>query len=264
MSALHIKDLLLASRLERADVAALLQPYGFKDPEKADRNLQAIAEEPAERELLAGILEELLNCASQSADPDQALTYLERFASAAIHRLRLFTHLQDAPRALEILARILGGSPYMAEILIRDPQHFYWVADPQLLHSTLPGRAIKYELLHTAKLLEDEQKQLDYLRFFKRKQMLHIGVRDLLRLCTVEETLTALSVLAQALISAAYWISASAMRREHQIPKHIFNSFTILAMGKLGGGELNFSSDVDLMYLYGDDPESAPIPPSEY
>src|SRR5262249_56203574 len=94
----------------------------------------------------------------------------------------------------------LGGSPYMAEILIRDPQHFYWVTDPEILHAVRQKRAIKYELLRTLNLLEDEQKQLDYLRFFKRREMLHIGVRDLLRLCSVQDTLMALSLLAQPLI----------------------------------------------------------------
>src|SRR5690348_15051516 len=125
MSRLNVKDLLLAPRLDEDQVASLLGPYGFKDPAKADRNLQAIAEDPAERELFAGILEPLLKSVSQAADPDQAITYLERFSSAAIHRLRLFSHLHDSPQGLETLTRILGGSPYMAEILIRDPQHFY-------------------------------------------------------------------------------------------------------------------------------------------
>jgi glutamate-ammonia-ligase adenylyltransferase len=257
MSRLNVKDLLLAPRLERDQVASLLLPYGFKDPAKADRNLQAIAKEPAERELLAGILESLLKCVSHAADPDQAITYLERFTSAAIHRLRLFSHLRDSPQGLEILASTLGGSPYMAEILIRDPQHFYWVTDPQILNTTRSKRPIKYELLHTLSLLEDERKQLDYLRFFKRREMLHIGVRDLLRLCSVEETLSALSVLAEVLITGAYWISDSVMRRQYQIPKTVFGAFTVLAMGKLGGGELNFSSDVDLLYLYGSDHEVA-------
>jgi [glutamine synthetase] adenylyltransferase / [glutamine synthetase]-adenylyl-L-tyrosine phosphorylase len=246
MGPLKLKDLLLAARLERQQVEALLSPYGFTDPLKADANLQAMAAEPAERELLAEIVEELFKCVSLAADPDQALTYLERFAAAAIHKLRLFTHLKDSPRALEILTKTLGGSPYMAEILIRDPQHFYWVSDPQVLHSARNARSIKAELLHTLKLLEDEEKQLDYLRFFKRRQMLHIGVRDLLRVCSVEETLAALSVAADALITAAYWISA----RQHETAA---SAFTILAMGKLGGGELNFSSDVDLMYVYQSD-----------
>src|ERR1041385_2960606 len=220
MSLPDVKDLLLASRLDREQAATLLRPYGFKDPDKADANLQAIAEEPAEREFLAEMLEEVLKCLSQSADPDQAMTFLQRFADSAIHRLRLFSHLKDSPRAMEILAKTLGGSAYMAEILIRDPQHFYWVTDPHILHSVRHKREIKYELLHTLKLLEDEQKQLDYLRFYKRREMLHIGVRDLLRLCQVEETLTALSVLAEVLIVGAHWVSASAMRREYQIPKN--------------------------------------------
>jgi glutamate-ammonia-ligase adenylyltransferase len=265
MSPLNVKDLLLAPRLDRDQVAFLLLPYGFKDPAKADRNLQAIAEEPAERELLAGILEQLLKCTSQSANPDQALTYLERFARAAIHRLRLFSHLQDSPQGLDILTKTLGGSSYMAEILIRDPQHFYWVADAQVLNTKRLKRSIKYELLRTLSLLADEQKQLDYLRFYKRREMLHIGVRDLLRICSVAETLEALSVLAEVLISGAYWICDSALRREYQIPRGVSTSFTILAMGKLGGGELNFSSDVDLMYVYGSDHKvAATVTAAEY
>jgi glutamate-ammonia-ligase adenylyltransferase len=77
--------------------------------------------------------------------------------------------------------------------------------------------------------------------------------------------LTALSTLAEALISTAYWISATALRREYAIPRTAFTGFTILAMGKLGGGELNFSSDVDLLYLYASNHEAgASIPASEY
>src|SRR5262249_6988280 len=139
---------------------------------------------------------------------------------------------------------------YMAEILIRDPHHFYWVADPQLLRSVRKKREIERELVQTLRVLENQQKQLDYLRFFKRREMLHIRARDLLRLCSAEETLTAPSVLAEALISAAYWICATTLRRECDIPRDAFTDFTILAMGKLGGGELNFSSDVDLIFLY--------------
>ncbi len=265
MTPLNVTDLLLAPRLDRAQVAALLRPYSFKDAVKADANLQAMAEDPAERQVLAAILEELLAAVSQSADPDQALNYFERFARAALNRTHLFSYLKDSPRTIEMLAKTLGGSPYMSEILIRDPQHFYWVSDPQTLHSPRKKRAIERELLRTLKLLADEQKQLDYLRFFKRREMLHIGVRDLLRLCSVEETLTALSVLAEALISAAYWISARALRRTYQIPAKAFTNFTILGMGKLGGRELNFSSDVDLIYVYSAGEEDVPsISASDY
>jgi glutamate-ammonia-ligase adenylyltransferase len=252
-----IKDLLLAPGLERRQVAALLEPYGIRDAAKADANLQALAANPSDRQLLADILAELLTCISQSADGDQALNYFERFAGAALNKAQLFVYLHDSPRTLEVLAKTLGASPYMAEILIRDPQHFYWLTDPANLYSSRKKRAIQRELVRTLKVLENESTQLDYLRVLKRREMLHIGVRDLLRLCSVQETLTALSTLAETLITMTHWVCASALRREYRIPKNAFTSFTILAMGKLGGGELNFSSDVDLVYLYGSDQEQA-------
>ena len=61
MSALNIKDLLLAPQLDRETVASLLQPYGLKDIARADANLQTIAADPSERQLLAEILEDLLD-----------------------------------------------------------------------------------------------------------------------------------------------------------------------------------------------------------
>jgi len=256
MTPVGIKDLLLATRLDRDQVTQLLTPYGFKDPVKADANLQAAAHDPSERRVLADTLEELLACTSQSADPDQALNYFERFARASIHKTRLFSYLKDSPQAMDVLVKTLGASPYMAEILIRDPHHFYWLTEPHILYRSRKKREIERELAQTLRIIHDEQKQLDYLRFFKRRQMLQIGVRDLLRLSTVEETLTALSVLAEALITAAHWICASALRKEYEIPKSVFTRFTILGMGKLGGSELNFSSDVDLLYVYASDSES--------
>ena len=260
-----IRDLLLAPRLDQKQVTALLAPFGFKYPERADANLQAMADDPAARQLLANILEDLLACASRSADPDQSINYLERFARAALNRTRLFTYLAESPQTLEILATVLGGSPYMAEILIRDPQHFYWVTDPNILRRSSTKRDMRRELLQTLKALADQKRQLDYLRFFKRREMLHIGVRDLLRLCSVEETLSSLSLLAEALITAAYWVCARALRQEHGIPEKALTGFAIVAMGKLGGGELNFSSDVDLIYVYASEDETAgSLSASEY
>jgi glutamate-ammonia-ligase adenylyltransferase len=264
MDPLNVKDLLLAPQLDRGTVAQLLQPYGFKDVVRADANLQTSAAEPSERELLAAILQDVLACASNSADPDQALAYLERFARSGINKPQLFSYLRGSPQALEILIRSLGGSSYMAEILIRNPQLFYWVCDPQILGRARRKREIQRDLLGTIRVLPAEQQRLDYLRFIKRREMLHIGVRDLLRIATVQETWTSLSVLAEALVSCAHAICESALRSELGLRGPAFKQFTILAMGKLGGGELNFSSDVDLMYLYGKSEEAAGLSASEY
>src|SRR6188768_1531661 len=115
MAALNIKDLLLAPQLDRQTVTALLQPYGLKDVARADANLQSVAADPSERHLLAEILEDLLTAVSQSANPDQAVVYFERFATASLNKPQLFAYLRNFPQAIEILIRSLGGSSYMAE-----------------------------------------------------------------------------------------------------------------------------------------------------
>ena len=96
--------------------------------------------------------------------------------------------------------------------------------------------------------------KLDALRRFRRREMLRIGVRDLLRLADVVETTGSLSDLASVLIDAAYRIVDHDLRARHGIPMHqnrqgrwVETGFTVIAMGKLGGHELNYSSDVDVL-----------------
>ncbi len=258
MTMSDIRDLLLAPGLELPRIAELFAPYGLTDFEKADANLQATAGAPADRLLLVKILPELLECVADSADPDQALTNFESFSLASSNKAYLFTYLFNSKQALEVLVKSLGGSTYMSEILIRDPHIFYWVTDPGILQSSRLKKAVEEDLTRALTTLDEEGLQLKYLRSAKRREILRIGMRDLLRLASVEETLLALSELAEALISATYRICNEALRRTYKVPLGIFGDFTILAMGKLGGGELNFSSDVELMFLYASHDEQTP------
>jgi glutamate-ammonia-ligase adenylyltransferase len=120
---------------------------------------------------------------------------------------------------------------------------------------------VRAELQSTLAPFKTEEKRLDLLRVFKRRELLHIGVRDILRLATVEETLTALSELAEVLIHAAYEVSDDALRGApagEARPAGERSGYVVVGLGKLGGGELNFSSDVDLLYVYSSDKGRAP------
>jgi glutamate-ammonia-ligase adenylyltransferase len=99
--------------------------------------------------------------------------------------------------------------------------------------------------------------KLVVLRRFRRRAMLRIGVRDLLRLADVTETTASLSDVAALLIHAAYEIVDADLRRQYGKPMHknrhgrwVDTGFAVIGMGKLGGHELNYSSDVDLIYVY--------------
>ncbi|MCG6926626.1 MAG: hypothetical protein LJF30_15115 [Acidobacteria bacterium] len=254
-----VRALLLAPELEPGEVSALLAPYHFKDPAEADRELQRLASDPTLRQRLAELLPELLRALSLAADPDQALGHLERFMRATLAPLQLVSELAERPHAMELLARAFGASTFMAQILIRSPPWFHWLADPQVLERSRGRAAIEADLNRFLGPLTSIERRLDGLRIVRRREILHIGVRDLLRMGTVEETLGSLTVLAEVLVQKAYELAEETLREEHGLPpltseeRAAGSGFTVLALGKMGAGELNFSSDVDLVYLYASD-----------
>jgi glutamate-ammonia-ligase adenylyltransferase len=249
--------LLLASGLTQAAAADLLAPYGLTDVKQADANLQSMAGEPRTRLLLARILGELLAALAGTADPDQGLNQWERFLQAGLNRGQLFDYLNGTPRMTHLLSTIFGNSPSMADTLIRDPLLVYWLAEEQVLTRRPTRELLAASLRMMLANVKAAELRLDALRRFRRRETLRIGVRDLLKLADVPETTAALTDLACVLIQAAYEIVEAGLREQHGRPMHkdqqgrlVETGFAVIAMGKLGGGELNFSSDVDLIYVY--------------
>lgn len=248
---------LLASGLAPAEVADLLAPYGLTDLKLADANLQSMAGEPRTRQLLAKILGELLTLLAETADPDQGLTHWERFLQAGLNRSQLFDYLGSNPRMLHVLCTIFGNSPSMSDTLIRDPLLVYWLAEEQVLTRRPSREMLATSLRMMLANVRAMELQLDALRRFRRRETLRIGVRDLLKLQDVRETTEALTDLACVLIQAAYEIAEAGLSREYGKPRHrepggrlVETGFAVIGMGKLGGGELNYSSDVDLLFVY--------------
>ncbi len=250
--------LLVASGLEPEQVVRILSPYGVTHAAEADANIQSMAGEPHTRRLLAAILPLLLAEIARTADPDQALNHWERLLAGSVNRSSLIQYLQSSPRMLGLLCTIFGNSDSLAFALIRDPMLIYWLAEEDVL-TTAPTRAgMVAALRQSLGSLKAMELKLDVLRRVRRREMLRIGVRDLLRLATVEETTASLSDLASVLINGAYEIVDKALKSLHGTPMHqladgtwVETEFVVIGMGKLGAHELNYSSDVDLIYVYG-------------
>ena len=247
---------LLALGLEPAKFEATLQSYGLHRIQEADANLQSMAGDPHQRRQLADILPALLEAIGRTADPDQALNHWERWLASGVSRSAVLEYLRSAPRMLDLVCAIFGNSDSLAFTLVRDPLLLYWLAQQNVL-STAPTRAGMERTIRQS--LDDvtaTEPRLDVLRRFRRREMLRIGVRDLVRLADVVETTASLSDLASVVIDAAYRIVDSDLRARHGIPMHqnrqgrwVKTGFTVIAMGKLGGHELNYSSDVDVLYV---------------
>ena len=251
------EDLLLAAELGTDKIVDFLRLYGFKDPKSADRNLQLMAEEPALRHILADMMKGLLEAARESPDPDAAVNHFERLFANVPHRANFLGFLRDAPEALEALILICGASPFNAEILIRNPEYFYWLMDQLGSSWTKPSEVYLQEARQAMGKFEDGDQQLRALARLRRREILRIGARDLLKVAGVEGTVAELSHLADAVIQCVYEVCFRGLVARHGVPRDLDATrgprdacFTILAMGKLGGCELNYSSDVDLIYIY--------------
>ncbi|MFO0774073.1 MAG: hypothetical protein U0172_05340 [Nitrospiraceae bacterium] len=250
------QPLLLASGLLPGEVEHILRSYGLQYPKQADTNLQSMAGDPHQRRELAEILAPLLEGVARTADPDQALNHWERLLST-VPRSSLLKYLGSSPRMLDILSTIFGNSDALAFAIIRDPLLIYWLSEPSVLDEQPHADEMATRVTAALENVSAKELRLDALRRFKRREMLRIGVRDLFRLATVPETTEALSDLASVLIHAAYQLVDAELKATYGAPQHrnaqgklVETGFAVIGMGKLGGSELNYSSDVDVIYVY--------------
>jgi glutamate-ammonia-ligase adenylyltransferase len=248
--------ILLEEKRNAEGIRVILSAYGLRDLDQADRNLDAMAGDPIQRRQLADILPMLMESIARTADPDQALNHWERMLES-VSRTSFLDYLRTSPRMLNLLCVIFGNSDALTFTLIRDPTVVYWLAEEDVLARPPTRKGMERALYVSIGHLTSKESKLDALRRFQRREMLRIGVRDLLRLSTVSETTSALSDLACLLIHAAYEVVDADLRQQYGIPMHqnrqrrwVETKFTVIGMGKLGGHELNYSSDVDLIYLY--------------
>jgi glutamate-ammonia-ligase adenylyltransferase len=254
---LHPRDLILIRGLSEDKAHSILNRYGFQDCDRAYRNLQNLAGEPPLQEAFAEIIELTLRTFADSADPDAALNNFDRFAGEIPNRTWLYHLLHDAPFLLRILAVCFGSSTYLSDILVRNPEHFNELIDAGVMN-TPKNREIMYaELSQSVDLFRSIEQKLSMIRRYKRKESLRIGVRDLLEDANLETTTLELTHLAEATLQICYEIGVAELTPKLGIPlaedKKTLSNFAIIGMGKFGGCELNFSSDIDVMFVYSDE-----------
>jgi [glutamine synthetase] adenylyltransferase / [glutamine synthetase]-adenylyl-L-tyrosine phosphorylase len=232
---------LLDGTLPEYDAKTLLTSLGFRDWQAALRNLKHIAaRDVGARPWLESILPHLFTILSESADPDQSLVNFERFASGT-HTDEIFYKLKENPRALEILVTVFSGSQFLTEILVRNPRHLDVLTNREQLVRQKSAQDFCNEAMQWMNNPIPAE-QLNDLRRYQRGELLRIGASDLLDLYDLPAVTTQLSNLADGLACACLRYASA---RSNTDPA----GFVVLAMGKLGGSELNYSSDIDLLFL---------------
>ncbi len=184
---------------------------------------------------------------ARTVQPDLALTNLERWLRVTSNPRLHLEQVMGLPKLGQLLIDILGASQPLADCLIQNPELASILLEPGEI-SRRPTRAII--TAEGRRLLSNKtsyQHALDRLRYLRQRWMLPIVVNDLAATWPPEQVWLALSELADALIELAYDASWEnhAQQRQLQGPCPVL----VVGFGKLGGNELNYSSDVDLVYI---------------
>jgi len=235
-------DLFERGKLDDAGALEFLETVGFSDPEGAYNRLLQIAGEGEFRAEFCRLLPTLLVTLADIADPDGVFIKFEHFLQSVQDPLEMFRFLGDSPRAVEMLVGLSMSSEFLSEILRKNPAYL----EPLAKHQHLADLKSREEFFAAAQNaiaeISNPDEQLDALRRFQRWELLRIGTCDLFGLADLKSVTVQLSLLADALVQSCLIIAADQAGTPAE-------NFAVIAMGKLGGEELNYSSDIDLIFL---------------
>ena len=256
----------LSETLE-AELAIIMQQPSLRDPIKGLVTLRTIAQLLPDHDQAAHWLLLIAKQSSASFDPDRTLNNWERFFRALSGINSLLELLRTSLRLPALLSTLFGGSQYLTDMVLQDPSIVEWLESEGRFYTPRTKEELGHDLTDWLERGISLADQFRLLRRFRKREMVRIGLRDLTRQGDLVETTEDLSNLADVCLSGAYEVCFQELSTRYGKPMGVDDhgqpqpsEFAILGLGKLGGQELNFSSDIDLMFLYTCDGETSPGP----
>lgn len=216
-----------------------LAAFGFADTAQTRAALRELTQGLSRRSrLMQQLLPIILDWISSAPDPDLGLLQLRRLAEGPTRVRSLSTTFRDKPGAAERACRVLGSSRLVGDALLRQPDVVDLLGDDQWLTREREHDELQDAALETLQWRDDAEARRSGLRRFKRREHLRIAARDILGLAPIEVTSRELANLADACVEAAL------RALEPGLP------FAVIGMGRLGGRELSYASDIDVLFVY--------------
>lgn len=246
---------------------ATLKAAGFTDPpalastlDRVRASVRYLQLPVLSRQRFDALLPQLLAVAAtvpvRGADPQSVFLRLLQLLEAVSRRSAYLALLIEHPPLLPRLAQLMGGSAWAADYLTRHPLLLDELLDARVLLAEPDWGDWRAELARMIKDRDgDPEGQMDALRHFQHAQSFRLLAQDLADRLTVERLADHLSALADTILEAtlaAVWAQISGAGAT--APR-----FAIVGYGKLGGKELGYVSDLDVVFLYDDDDERAPM-----
>ncbi len=183
-------------------------------------------------------------------DAPRALRNCHRFLSAGFTS-SLLHDFAEQPVLLDVFLRLASQSQYLADILVRQPELLRWLMSSADLTATKDAGRYRREAGGAVAPFEQKERRINALKRFHRREILRLGAREILGEAPGLVVAAELAHLADAVLETALQIALRDLQQRHGSP--VDPALAVIGLGKLGGEELNFSSDIDLMFVYDSD-----------
>jgi [glutamine synthetase] adenylyltransferase / [glutamine synthetase]-adenylyl-L-tyrosine phosphorylase len=228
-----------AGPLTATAVQERLAAFGFLDVAQTRAALRELTHGLTRRSrVMQQLLPVILSWLSSTPDPDLGLLQLRRLAEGEARSASLARTFPETPRAAERTCRLLGSSRLLGDALRRQPDFVEALGDDDVLAREKTRHELVEEALGTLRWRSTVQDRREGLRRFKRREVLRIAGRDVLGFAAIEATERELAALADACVEAAL----------HALRPTL--PFAVFGMGRFGGAELSYASDLDVLFVY--------------
>lgn len=233
-----------------------LQQLGFRDLTESYQHLKLLHDgpphspaSPKRRKLLYALAPVLFHEVSHAADPDRALAAMASLIASIGARSSFLSLLRENPATLRTLVSLFGTSTYLSQIFLRHPELLDSLVRADLVQVRKDQATMHAELTARLAQVEEFEDRLDLLRRYRTEEFLRIGINDSNGLLDFTETSTQLTALAEACLAGASDTARAALLQQLGLTAPP-GRLVVVGMGKLGAAELNYNSDLDLIFLY--------------
>ena len=257
----HALDRLWSGSADTETCVAGLERLGYADPSAAAQRLADLRaggryqQMPAQvRARFDPLVPRLIEACAATPNPDVTLTRSLTLLDAISRRAAYLALLQQYPHALRKVADLMSASSWAADYLTRHPLLLDDLLDPRTLETAPDWTAFHAQLAASLDAVEpDVERQMDLMREAHHSQVFRQLTQDLAGLLTVERLADHLSKLADIMIELTIATVWRKLRQRHRESPR----FAVISYGKLGGKELGYASDLDIVFLYEDDDPNA-------
>lgn len=257
-------DLILDPEPDETRAQEVLAAHGFRDIPAARRMLISLGEEKVRflstrrcRHFLAAIAPRLLTAIGHTPDPDATLANLDAVADSLGGKGVLWELFSVSPPALDLTVKLCSSSPFLARLLVSNPGMIDELLDSLLIEHLPSPDSLDASLAELCRGAVDLQ---PILHAFKASQQLRVGVRDILGRLEAAAISAALTAIAEATVRAVVAHEEAKLVQRLGEPTAgqgetvgVRAGPVVLALGKFGGREMNYASDIDIIFLYDHD-----------